>query len=191
MPTVKTTAAGQVITDKNPFAHSETWPDEMKAKAQIMWETDLNMTHPKVAEELGIPWKTIERWSKTEKWKKVSANNFADRAEKIADTYVGNLEKYGPEITTEQRNRAVAETTDKIAADLRADVVDRHRREWQAPRQISYEAIKERNFEKAKLAKITAETLMLIQNGERRAWGMDKTDKPGEGENTIVVVERE
>ena len=191
MPTVKTTAAGQVITDKNPFANNETWPDEMKAKAQVMWETDLDMTHRKVGDELGIPWKTIERWSKTEKWQKVAANNFADRAEKIADTYVGNLEKYGPEITTEQRNQAVAETTDKIAADLRADVVDRHRREWQAPRQISYEAIKERNFEKAKLAKITAETLMLIQNGERRAWGMDKTDKPGEGENTIVVVERE
>ena len=47
------------------------------------------------------------------------------------------------------------------------------------------------NFEKAKLAKITAETLMLIQNGERRAWGMDKAGKPGDDEGTIVVVERE
>ena len=185
---VKTTAAGQPITDSPTLTH-EPWPDEMKAKARVMWETDLNMTHPKVAEELGIPWKTIERWAKTEKWKKVSANNFADRAEKIASAM--ETKHLEPEITTEQRNQAIADTTDKIAADLRADVVDRHRREWQAPRQISYEAIKERNFEKAKLAKITAETLMLIQNGERRAWGMDKTGKPGEDENTIVVVERE
>ena len=46
-----------------------------------------------------------------------------------------------------------------------------------------------RDFERAKLAKITAETLSLIQAGECRAFGISHDAKGGDGA-TVVVVER-
>jgi hypothetical protein len=43
-------------------------------------------------------------------------------------------------------------------------------------------------FDRAKLAKITAETLMIVQNGERKAWGLDVGELPA---GAVVVIERE
>jgi hypothetical protein len=59
-------------------------------------------------------------------------------------------------------------------AEKRVEIVRNHREEWQSVRQLSREAAKEKNFEKAKLAKITAETIQIIQSGERKAWGLDQ-----------------
>ena len=44
-------------------------------------------------------------------------------------------------------------------------------------------------FERAKLAKITAETLTLVQVGECRAYGINHDARAGDGQ-TVVVVER-
>lgn len=77
--------------------------------------------------------------------------------------------------------------------EIRAQVIEKHRREWVAARQLSYEAIKGRDFERAKLAKITAETIAIIQKSERVAYGLDIPDDAGAraGAQTTVVIERE
>lgn len=81
------------------------------------------------------------------------------------------------------------------AVNIRAAVLDRHRKEWSAPRKLAYDAIQKANsnpaeaFERAKLAKITAETLQIVQVGECRAYGLDQSARGADG-GTVVVVER-
>lgn len=58
-------------------------------------------------------------------------------------------------------------------ASRRADVVGRHRDEWDEHKSLVDTAIGTKDFETAKLAKITAETLKIRQEGERKAWGLD------------------
>lgn len=95
----------------------------------------------------------------------------------------------GPPIEIQTALEAVA------AADrVREEIVERHRKEWSAPRGLSAEALRLRDtdpfksFERAKLAKITAETLKMIQDGERQALGLDTKDNP---KGHVVVIERD
>jgi|GEM_PF-944284 hypothetical protein len=174
----------------------KVYNDAVKAAARALWEGDPRITKHQVAEEMDIPYGTIDRWSKgdaakngerrAESWVKNPAN-LSGRAKEIADKFEGKLADLGPEITAEQKAVAETETSTEVATELRAKVLDRHRKEWNAPRTISYEAIKERSFDKAKLAKITSETLKLIQDGERKAWGIDAG---GDNTNVTVVIER-
>lgn len=87
--------------------------------------------------------------------------------------------------TPEERSTARRDASVEIVAT----VLDRHRREWSAARALSIEAIRDRNFDKAKLAKITAETIGIIQAGERKAYGIEDSDKTPV-RPTVVVVER-
>jgi len=70
------------------------------------------------------------------------------------------------------------------AVEDHAQVLARHRREWSVIGQLRSEALEHRqddpvgSFNRAKLAKISAETLALKQNGERRAWGLDVPEIP-------------
>ncbi len=80
--------------------------------------------------------------------------------------------------------------------EVRAAVLDRHRKEWAAPRKLAYEAIQKATsdpagaYERAKLAKLTAETLQIVQVGECRAFGLNEAARGADG-GTVVVVQRE
>jgi hypothetical protein len=69
---------------------------------------------------------------------------------------------------------------------LRAEIIARHRREWVIVRTLLDEALKHRAtdiqgaFDRAKLAKISAETTAIQQIGERRSWGMDEQVNVGD-----------
>lgn len=77
---------------------------------------------------------------------------------------------------------------------LRDELMSRHRQEWIGPRSLAYQAMKlgaqkgrlEEAFTLAKLAKISAETLTLVQRGELASHGI----KPGDGDGQMVVIER-
>jgi len=60
----------------------------------------------------------------------------------------------------------------------RAAVVERHKQEWDDHLRIINDAIARNDFETAKLAKITSETIRIRQDGERKAWGLDATEVP-------------
>lgn len=63
------------------------------------------------------------------------------------------------------------------ASDAKAAVMVRHKQEWERHQTLIDEALAEGDFDKAKLAKITAETLKIRQEGERKAWGIqDKAE---------------
>lgn len=58
-------------------------------------------------------------------------------------------------------------------ADKRLDVVLRQREEVATQKQLINKAIQDKDFDFAKLAKITAEALQIAHNMERKAWGLD------------------
>jgi len=184
---IKKSATGQVITDKG--ADGRSGDDLKKAQAQALWEGMPRETFATVGESLGIAATTIRGWASAGKWAKIPSGKLAQEAQVAADAYTRQLSSLGPEITTEERDAAASEAGEMTAIQIRAAVLDRHRAEWSAPRKISYEAIKDRNFEKAKLAKITAETLMLIQTGERKAYGMDTKETPKD-DGSVIVIDR-
>jgi hypothetical protein len=66
---------------------------------------------------------------------------------------------------------------EQAAIDVRTALVDRHRKEWDAVRQLFYRGMQQARtatgFESAKFAKISSEILHNIQLGERQAWGLD------------------
>ena len=183
------TAAGQVVTDAK--GGRTRYGDDVKAAARALWEGDPLISKRQVAEEMNIPYATIDRWSKGDEgrgevWAK-STTDMSQRAHAAADTYRGKLSELGPEITTEQQRQAMKEAAEETAVELRAKVLERHRKEWNVPRGLVSEAVASRDFNKAKLAKITSETLKIIQDAERKAWGVDS----GPDSKIQVVIERD
>lgn len=85
--------------------------------------------------------------------------------------------------TPEERAVLIQERREE-AEDKRAKVLARHRQEWQQVATLRQEALKDRqanpgqSFERAKLAKITAEMTSIQQAGERKAWGLDDIQIP-------------
>lgn len=192
VPKQNKTALGQTITNATGN-HKTKYGDDIRAAARSLWQGNPLMTIRQVADEMGIPYATVSKWSKGgdtgngPRWAK-STKDMSERAHTAADTYRGKLSDLGPEITGEQQQQAADSAADETAVELRAKVLERHRKEWNAPRTISYEAIKEKNFDRMKQAKITAETLKIIQDGERKAWGIDSGP---DGTKVQVVIERE
>ena len=169
-------------------------PEERYAAARIMYEATPGMTYAKLAEETGISWRSLEERGRKEGWAKrhlLPPQGLTEAAQELADTYTGKLQEYGPELSPEQKQAALQETVIETAVELRAQLIERHRREWGAIRQMVYEGIKKREYgDVAKLAKISAETLQIIQSNERKSWGIEKQNPDGDAKMTIVI-ERE
>lgn len=79
-----------------------------------------------------------------------------------------------------------AEALDK-AAQKKADVIAKHKQEWAKHQKWIDEALANGDFNAAKLAKITAETIRIRQDGERRAWGIVDTDVRAQAEKIRVL----
>ena len=112
-------------------------------------------------------------------------------ADKAAISRRAKKEGWTPDLTKAVNRRAEAKVNGVVntvdpkkraeavdsAADRKAAVIMRHRDEWDKQQEISDRAMAAEDFELAKLAKITAETLKIRQEGERKAWGIqDKAE---------------
>lgn len=84
----------------------------------------------------------------------------------------------------------LAVAVETAAVDARAQVLTKHRTEWNAARSLIYKSIKSNNQDDAKTAKIVAEGLKITQDGERKAWGLDAGETPP-GQVRIVVERTE
>lgn len=71
-------------------------------------------------------------------------------------------------------------------------VLRRHREVWAYIRELNVQALAERDTDAAKLAKLAAETERIIQEAERRAWGMqDRTESLSGGVTVTHTVSTE
>lgn len=71
-------------------------------------------------------------------------------------------------------------------ADQVAAIVREQQSDFDGPSKILREAIEERNFDKAKLAKICFEAVAIKHNAQRKAWGIEKNTQEKQ-DSTIVV----
>lgn len=123
----------------------------------------------------------------------------ADAAEFVrrAPILPSSLPQVPPGVPIEQAQAAV----EKAAVDQRSEVLTKHRKEILHVRQLAYDSIAEmrkpsgdpdRAFHKGRHAKVIAETMKLVQDAERKAWGLDaEPPKPGApGSNVRVTVVR-
>lgn len=151
-----------------------------------------------VAKEVGVGVSALMKWKQADGWKPFAKAlpEISARAGALADSWKLKMSELGKPLDDEVAGaEAAREVALDVAANVRAQVLDRHRKEWAAPRNIAYQAIQEskqdvgKAFERAKLAKITSETLTLIQAGECKAFGITAEARGGDGA-TVVVVER-
>lgn len=160
-------------------------PDSWMA-LRIRYESDPDATPTILAKEFNVAPDTISGKVRVEGWRKQDPD-LKGMSKAALEEFKKRRAKLGI-VTDEELNALADEITAEFAATARAELMEKHQKEWNAPRQLAYEAIQTRNFELAKLAKITSETITNTQNGERKAWGLDKGN--GNETNIRVVIER-
>jgi len=157
--------------------------DELKVAARHLFQST-QKTMLDIANQCGVSLRTVSRWSSQDGgWQRLSGPVIVRRAHEAAD----EVRVISEELSVDPGT--VAQRTEQAAVDARSEVLLRHRREWGVVRGLLAEAIKARDFERAKLAKITAETLAIVQANESRAWGLDQHAN-FEDCATVVVIER-
>lgn len=134
---------------------TEAWND-----ARVQWESGKSANS--IAKELGVALPTVNERIKRYQWQRHPQSEIEFKT----------IQKVLNSPTPEQRNQAL-----ETEAERRASVIIQHRDEWNDIRGLRLEATKNKDFEIAKLAKITAETAALTQMAERRAWGIDMSFK--------------
>lgn len=155
--------------------------DEWTAIRQ-QYETDPRLSFADLAEKNGISKQAIHKRATAEKWERVlSLTELNARAQARADYLVDG--RVDAQTLASTRQAGVDEATERRAA-----VLDRHRKEVDAPRKLVYQAIQLGDLEKAKLAKTVAETLRIAQELERKAWGLDAGELAGGG--AVIVIDR-
>ena len=142
----------------------------MSAARRYDWEAiraeyEAGASQSDLARRYGVSRKAVQNRIKAEGWMQDVSHTIDRLTEaKVAGIVAG----CDPQKKAEALNRA---------ADAKADVIRRHKAEWDRHKIIMDEALANEDFNAAKLAKITAETLKIRQDGERRAWGIqDKSE---------------
>lgn len=151
-------------------------------KQRYDWETiraeyEAGSSMGKLSDKYGVDKAAISRRAKKEAWTQ-DVTGAVDRA---VDAKVNRIVNT---VDPEKRAAAIA-----AAADLKVSVINRHREEWARHHELIAEAVANRDFDTAKLAKITAETLKIRQEAERKAWGIRDVDaQPDGGALTVRIL---
>jgi hypothetical protein len=158
----------------------------MGRKSTVDWSVarakrEAGATFKSLAEEFNVDAASICRRAKKEQW--------LDPVDSEAVVQRRAMEKVNGIVNADPIKKA--EAIDSAASKV-ADVVERHRTEWEEHKDLVQQAIVAQDFEVAKLAKITAETLKIRQEGERKAWGLDdaakKLELTGKNGGPVQVV---
>jgi hypothetical protein len=148
--------------------------------ARILYEGTHGMTIAQLSEITQIAPRTLKIYCRDQNWKKdleTKHGGSTEAAQQAAAMFQGE------QFEREQNGVTEAEAVNELTAPLpteREALLERHKAEWSVPRTMASEAVRLRAtnpmgaFERAKMAKITGETLKIIQDGERRAHGIDK-----------------
>ena len=163
------------------------------ALARVMYEGTHGLSLAELSEKTGIPKRQLTIYSRDGEWRKLLETKTGittDAAKEAALKFAGQAVERATAVaqTAEQIDQSAHLLTEPLPTEREA-LLARHRKEWNVPRTLSVQAMQlaatdpMRAFERAKLAKITSENLTLVQNGERKAHGIDKAD----GNHTVVV----
>ena len=172
-------------------------PDALHTAARALYETTPDITLQQIAERLGVKISDVRAWRDADKvagnpWKLAHVwekPGVTAKVNDVSDRVKAELAAVKQEADAEARE--VAEVKVDEVETTKSALRDRHRREWIGPRSLAYQSMRLAQsgavaaaFDLAKLAKISAETIAIIQQGELRALGLGD-EKP------TVVIERE
>lgn len=147
--------------------------------AKLLYTTT-PMTFSEVSGKLGLPMRSLMRWSSNDGgWRKEAGPELERQVQEKANALATQKAERDAELT---------EQAHELAVDLRVGVIDRHRKELQAIRGLLVEAIQSRDISKARFAKTAAQTLEIVQRSERKSWGLDAVE--ASTEQTCIVIER-
>jgi hypothetical protein len=187
---------------------------EQWAAAKTVWENDPSVTFAELAENLGTSRQTVQLQAKRNGWQRrldmaaVAARAHAEADSKFtqlpvdassgaADVYAespetgmrARIERVTPQVPANASPEEAGQAVEKAAVDRRTEVLNQHRKEWIGARSQIYNALKTQDIDLAKRAKILAEALKVLQDGERRSWGLDNEQKPG-GSGVSITINR-
>lgn len=133
-----------------------------------VWETvraerEAGSSFPELAQKFGVSHQAIQKRAKAEEWGDGADVGEAVRR-KVAAKVAGVVATDNPQ----KKAAAIDAAATKVVA-----VVELHQQEWSDHRE-SFGSVPD-SIEDGKLAKISAEMLMLRQKGERSAHGLDVT----------------
>lgn len=157
------------------MATSQKMTPEEWEEARARWETDPRDGYAWLKRELNLPVSEVAilKRARKELWaKKASMKTVAELAQFKADQKAAKADK---------------PLSEAESVDIRANILETHRREWQEHRErFPFEAIitmvegnpasatlTEDGEKIARTAKVVAETIKHRQQGEREAWGLD------------------
>lgn len=170
-------------------SHPPRTPDQSAVRdaARELYESTL-ATFDQVGADLGVSGRTVKRWAAADGgWSKLSGPEITARAQATADRINRAVTDLGAEAGRDQRQAITAQLREDAAISQRAQILDRHRQELNAPRKLLYEAMGKRDAELVKLAKYAAETLRIMQDSERKAWGLDPASDDMHQAITVVI----
>lgn len=175
------------------------FPDEKYAAARIMYESNPSLAVKVVAAKCGLSTRAMfSRMEQDKKngnpWNRQLGFEMSEDAKALADLYMVTISDYGPDLTPAKKQELIRNLSKEEALMLRADLLERHRRDWEVVREMMRRSFADgKSWEEdheCKKAKIYAEALRVMQDGERKAWGIDKASE-GASANITVVIERE
>ncbi|MGT2509758.1 hypothetical protein [Cupriavidus basilensis] len=173
--------------------------------ARARWEAEPQMTFSDVALLLGISKQAVAKHAQQFDWRRrLDMPTIAARAHEKADRAIeqdaDRSQPQAPQVVAPSpvfaklsRHEIPADATleqarkisQDAAIDERVELLTRHRREWGAVRNLAYAAIKSKDLMEARTAKTVAEAIKTLQDGERKAWGLDSGE---EGPVKVTVV---
>lgn len=153
------------------------------AAARVIYEGTHGMTMNMLAKETGIEVKVLKSTARSEGWRKRHETKngtipeVAALAEQLKKRPIGGA----PVSPPDNSHALVSEVLPSEASEVEA----RHKQELMIARTLVAESLKLRDtnpsraFDRAKLAKITSESLNIIHTGERKLFGLDRDKAPG------------
>jgi hypothetical protein len=129
-------------------------------------EYEAGASQGSLASKFGVTRRAIQKRIEAEGWTQDVTGALARKvAEKVAGVVAGG----------DPAKRAAAIDA---AAERRVAVIEFHKRQWNDHERLVNDAIAKKDFDAARLAKVTAETIAIRQAGERKAWGLDVREGP-------------
>ena len=164
------------------------------AAARILYEGTNGMTMTDLAAETELPLRELKSASREQGWrKKLETKHGGATPDAVKASQLVKQQAEAVRSTAVEADNTIAGVISELVPTDMEALLTRHRKEWAVARGMSAEALQLRTsnpamaFERAKMAKITAETLKLVQDGERKAHGIDSGDS---GAGSVVVIDR-
>lgn len=174
-------------------------PEERYAAAKVLYESNPTLKAAEIAELCGMGIRSLQQKIARDKeagiiWNRKLTREMKPEGQEVMEKYMGKLSDYGLESADpEEKAMVTRELAVERIHDMQAKIIEKHRQELGIVRDMVYKSYQGKKAweddHECKKAKIYAETLRILHDSERRAWGINAP--PSEESKLTIVIERE